>query len=238
MSDEPEKVEDEPKVEPKVETPNLNEFRENLMGELDTRLAARDKAILEGMQQLVASMRETPKPKEPESTGNIEITSQELYDNPGAALAKFFEHKVAPILEKAKEAPKDDGATVGTMVEVQKMKLKERVGVEEFAKYSSYLDKVVERTDPRVLADSQGMDAVWRLTKSYADDYISGQETVRQEKVKKAQLERGESAPNKENKVELSNEERVIAERMGLSPELYRKYDHSEEVEIGGGKKK
>ena len=236
MSDEPEKHEPEEPAKP--EAPNLDEFRTNLMSELDTRLQARDKAILEGMQQLVASMREPAKPAEPDKVRDVEITPQELYDNPGAALAKFFEHKMAPLLEKVKESPKDDGATVNTMVEVQKMKLRERVGIEEFTKYSSYLDKVIDRTDPKVLADTQGMDAIWRLTKSYADDFISSEEHKRQEKIAKAQLEKGVVTPAKEARVELSSEEQAVAERMGVSPELYKKYSGVEEIEIGGNKKK
>ena len=180
----PEKRE-EPKPEP---TPSLT--KDDIMAELDKRLAARDQAILQGMQQMLETVvgRQEPKKVVEEP---VLPSSQDFFNDPSAAMQKFYEAKVAPLIaERAKPTESDDTA-INASIEVEKMKLKERYGPEEYNKYSAFFEQVLQKVDKRVVTQPLGMDAVWRLAKSYGEDAINAEEKKRQERNTKTNLEVG-----------------------------------------------
>src|SRR3990167_5593640 len=214
--------------------------KQELLEELEKRLEVRDRAILESMQNIANSVRENKQvePKKEEPTKDLDITADDFYRDPVRAMSAFYQAKVAPLVEKAQKTSEPDPNAVIARIEVEEMKLRDRVGVEAFAKYKPYYDKVKAQADPRVLAEAAGIDAVWRLTRSYADDMITQQDNERSERIRKIQLkQQRDSCIIKPAKVELSEDERAVAERMGISPELWKQYDHAEEIEIGSNRK-
>lgn len=217
--------------------------REEFLAEVDARIAARDKAILEAMQTLAESIKngkmEEKKPDDTTPT-DLGVTPEDFWRDPLTSLDKFYKVKIAPAIAegKKKDDDKTDDAGVQALIETKKLRLKES-NPEEFAKYAPFLDKVAQRTDPRVLATDQGFDAVWRLTKSYSDDFFANEERQRQEKLKHANLMPGTGVtPKKEEEVKYTDDEKAVMESMGLSPELFKKYSSVEEIEIGSGRKK
>jgi len=214
------------------------EFHKKIMDEIDARLAERDKAILKGMQDIVASVKQSPKQVEEKKSDDVEVTQQDFYNDPVGAMQKFFLAKVAPALEKSKEV-QPDPAFLQNQKEVALLKLKDEVGNEMYERYRPFLDRVIEKVDPRILSMPDSRDAIWRLTRSYADDYMADQEKRRHDINQKAALEKsGGIAKTGSEKIELAADEKEIAEKFGIAPELYRKYGSIEEVEIGSAHKK
>lgn len=206
--------------------------------EFDERLKARDTALLGALREITQGMQpqqQQQQERQPEKTQEVEITGDEFLTNPGAAMKKFFDTKVAPVLAQSGQPQVD----VDARVRLEMMNLQQRVKPEDWAKYSQHFQNVIAKTDARVLATPGGMDATWRLTKSYADDMKQEDERVEHEKKQRAQLADGAARPaNESAKVELADDEKAMAERMGLSPEDYRKYGSAEEVQVGRQEKK
>ena len=216
--------------------------RQDMLADIDARIAARDKAILEAMQQLVDSVK-SGKPSDAKVDDNVTeqlgITPQDFWSDPVASLEKFYKIKIAPAIAegKTKAGDKADDSGVQALIETKKIKLKE-LNPEEFAKYSPFFDKVAQRTDPSVLATDQGFDAVWRLTKSYTDDHLASEERQRQEKLQHANLVPGTGVtPKKEDEVKYTDSEKSAMSGMGISPELYTKYSSADEVDIDAGRR-
>ena len=215
-----------------------NKDREDLIAELDAKITARDQALLERIKTMLAPPKEQPKPKE-EAQLEHEVTSEEFWRDPSSALNKFFATKVEPALKAYKDSSVEDTSGIEALVATRKMELKAAVGADDWTKYGRFFEQISSKTDPKVLKESLGLDAVWRLAKSYGDDAIRQEEEKRHERNAGANLQVGGGGPKEpEKKIELSEDETKMAESMGLSPELYKKYGKVEEVEIGGARKK
>jgi len=242
MPPEDEKVVEEKKEEAKPVL-DTEELKAAIFQEIDARIGARDQALLENVTKLLTAQPRAEVKEVAKDESKIEISSEDFWRDPATALNKFFEAKVRPAIAEQKPKEKDgdepDSGLIA-LIETKKMKLKEAVGETEFKKYGPYFENVVTRVDPSLLKDDRGMDAVWRLTKSYADEFIANEETKRQSKLSKAKLESGNSPGTGAGSepVVLTDDERVVAQSMGISPELYKQYGKPEEIEIGSGRKK
>lgn len=207
--------------------------------ELDTYLQHRDQAILGALQATLDSalsrreashgaQREAPEAAEPE------LTKEDFYADPVGAMKKFFEMKVAPM--RASQAPRGpDPVALQAFIATQKQELRSRVGEATFAKYEPGLNAVMQRTDPRVLADPQAFDALWRLTVSYVDDEERKVQGTRSARVRGAALESasGAGAPTPTPKAKLTEDQAYVAQQMGLSAEDFEKYARPEEIDYG-----
>ena len=209
--------------------------REDLIAELDAKITARDQALLETIKGMLVPPKEQPKPDEKPSA-ELEISSEEFWRDPSTALNKFFQTKIEPALRSRRE--ESDTSGVEALVATRKMELKAAVGADDWTKYSRFFEQIASKTDPNVLKESLGLDAVWRLARSYGDDAIRQEEEKRRERNANANLQVGGGGPKEpDKKIELNEDEAKVAESMGLSPELYKKYSKVEEVEIGGARK-
>lgn len=219
---------------------HTEELRNSLVEEFDKKLKERDQSILKGMTDLAESMKEavissrTKPTEEPE----IQTSPQEFFNDPMGAMEKFFAAKVGPELKKMQEGKAVENDTgLRAIVEVRKSELKTKYG-DEYRRYEPFFEQVLQRTDPRVVAEPLGMDAVYRLAKSYGEEALQAEEKKRTEIGRKANLETSGKAGGVESqKVDLSADEARVAAAFGLSPELYKKYDTAEEVEIGANRK-
>ena len=242
----PEIVEDPKPVEQASALPT----REELLAEIDARLQTRDQALLGAINQQMTTfaeqMQRSANPQQNKQAEEVQqslnISPEDFWRDPGSALNKFHEVKVKPILDKMEQNNQNrsqpDPTGIMSLVEVQKMQLAQRVGTEEFTKYQPFLQKVLAKTDPRVIADAVGMDAVWRLTKSYADDYMSKNEQERLRRNAAGSLSSSGAAPNtQQKKVDLNEDQAYVAKGMGISPEHFEEYSKVEEIEIGSNRK-
>ena len=242
MTDEPEIPAEEKVAEPQ---PSIDEMRASLMGEFDQKLQARDQAMMAAFKELATSLRpQAPVVQEQErheAPKDFEINSDEFWRDPAAAMNKFYQTKVQPALEKMpkQQEVKPDMSGAVALIEINKIRLKDSVPEEEWQKYAPFLDVAMQRTDPAVLTKTEGIDAVWRLTKSYADDYMRAEEA---KKARPAGVPRGgklnlesggQNSPANSEKTQLSEEQRVVAEGLGIGPESWKQYEKAEEIDIG-----
>lgn len=225
--------------------------KEEILAELETRLAARDKALLDGMRSLVNEVKQAPPQQEPkreapkadEVAKELNITAEQFWQDPITAMNKFYEAKLKPTVEAMAARGAEPAVDLDSRVRLELMQLRDRVvrtrGQEEWDKYENHFMTVLAKTDPRVLATPGGMDATYRLTKSYADDMASEEARKSDDRLRRSNLESGGGgAPRvSSEEVKLADDEKSMAERFGLTPELYKKYSNVEEVEIGGGRK-
>lgn len=210
--------------------------RDEVISEIDAKIAARDQALLETIKAMLQPPKEQPKPVEQPPA---EVSSEDFWRDPNAALNKFFAAKVEPALKASRAAETEDTSGLEALVATRKMELKDAVGDEDWKKYGRFFEQISTKTDPKVLKEALGMDAVWRLAKSYGDDAIHKEEETRHARNTDASLQVGGGGPKiVEQKVTLNEDEAKAAEAMGMSPELYKKYSKVEEVEIGADRKK
>ena len=211
--------------------------REEIINEIDAKIAARDQALLETIKTMFVPPKAEPKAEE--KPAEAEVSSEDFWRDPNAALNKFFATKVEPALKARKDSEVEDTSGLEALVATRKMELKAAVGDEEWKKYGRFFEQISQKTDPKVLKESLGMDAVWRLAKSYGDDSIKKDEETRHARNEAARLHVGGGGPKElEVKIVLSEDEAKVAEAMGLSPELYKRYSKIEEVEIGSDRRK
>lgn len=213
---------------------------EKFMGEVDRRIADRDKAILGGFEKIAALLasREESRETKREEVKEEPVTQQDFFNDPNAAMQKFFDAKVKPVVERATERQAPNEEVVRTAVEVEKMKLKQNVGDDTWKRYERWFGELEKNVHPMVLTKPGGVDAVWRLAKSYADEAEEREASSRNARNAKANLEKGGAANNNSSKTpELSDEEAKVASAMGISPEEWKKYSVIEEIEVGSNKK-
>lgn len=171
----------------------------------------------------------------------LQISPEEFWKNPQAAMEKFYEVKTAALKTDLNKRPQGQGPDHGltALAETRVQGLWNNLSQEDKDKYGPFLQEVIKQTDIRVLADAKGIDSVWRLTKSHADDVITERERRRTEKNQKANMLGGNGLKAEpESKITLTAEESAIAEAFGLSPELYKKNSVPVEVEPGGNRNK
>lgn len=220
---------------------NTEELRNSIVEEFDKKLKERDQSILKGMTDLAESMKEavvSSRPKEAVEA-DPQMSPQEFFNDPMGAMEKFFAAKVGPELKKISEGKSVENDTgLQAIVEVRKSEIKQKYG-DEYKRYEPFFEQVLQRTDPRVVAQPLGMDAVYRLAKSYGEEALQAEETKRTEIGRKANLERSGIQPGSETtKVELDDQQSKVAAAFGISPELYKKYESAEEVDIGSNRRK
>lgn len=228
------------------------------MEELNEHLQNRDNALIQtfqqGMTEIVQSImqqqggkrdaepsREEAEEAAREAQETLNISPEEFWRNPAAAMQKFYEVKVAP-LKQAMQKPKTGNqpdAGLQALAETRIQGLWNKLSDDDKKRYGPFLTKVIEQTDMRVLADAKGIDSVWRLTKSHADEFLENQERQRTERNQRANMPGGGGSPKEVTpKTELTKEQAEIAEAFGISPELYAKNSSAYEVEPGGNRKK
>lgn len=208
-----------------------------LLAEIDRRLQERDQAILAGFQKIGEFLQQA-KPAGDSSVADesAAISPQDFWQDPNKAMEAFYKTKIAPALEKPAGS---DPAVLTTKIDVEVMKLRDHVGADQWNRYRSWFAELAKHTDPKVLAAPGGVDAIYRLAKSYADENESRQEAERHQRNRRANLEAGGGEPGGSGgAMKLNEEEKALAERMGISPELWMKHVASEDVEIGGRRNK
>lgn len=213
------------------------------MEELDTRLKARDQALLEGLREIMTPRQQEQQQqerREEKREQQVEITGDEFFSNPGKAMEKFFESKIKPAIDARgnQEPPVDLDARVRlNLISQRDAVLSKQGGAEEWKRMEPHLMKVLAKTDPRVLAQPGGMDATYRLTKSHVDDMERAEDEKsgkNQEMKSKANLEQGGKPPDTGSRgVDLDDDEKAMATRMGLSEAEYKQYGNLDEIEIG-----
>lgn len=225
--------------------------------DLDTVLRTRDEALIgavqknmiemfQSIQQNASQNRKEADGDDPDQKELDSITQDEFYRDPVKTMNKFTEIKNRLLMKSRKgdqqpnpnQRPTFDPMAMNAYVETQKMKLRDRVGSENFKKYEAHIDQVIQRTDPRVLAMPETFDALWRLTKSYVDDAENDTARKREERNAKANLDAAGRPIAAQPKVKLNEDQAFHAEALGLSADDYEKYSKPEEVEIGANRKK
>src|SRR6266850_5854211 len=160
--------------------------------ELNETLAQRDDALLravrEGQQTLFDAMNRTRESvREPAKAVDEPVVSNEdFWKDPNAAMKQFFEKKIAPL---AAQRPQQDVTGLMALVETQKLQLRQKVGEAEWKKMEPAITQVFAKTDPRVLSDPGGMDAVWRLTKSYMVEAEDNEKAKREQRNMRGSLD-------------------------------------------------
>lgn len=241
---EPENKGNEEAKEQEKQQEQNNDDKPLTIGDFNKLLQARDQALLEGFQRITDSVkqrddrreeREEKKPTTEDVTKELGITKEQFWEDPVGAMGKFYETKVKPIAERGNAGPPVD---LEARVQLELLNLKSRVDPAVWNEYQGHFQEVLKRTDPRVLATPGGMDATWRLTKSYADD-MKDEEARKSGKHKQhAQLsDDTRTENNSSRKPMLSELEADMAERLGISHEDYLANRDSKEIEIGGARK-
>lgn len=244
-------TETSPAVDPSAATQTPPSWQQ----ELDARLEQRDQRNLQVFNEMIgramAEVVNAVRPQQQEIPRNQyqppAISDDDFSRSPAEAVQRFVDAKLQPLAMRAAMPQAPDPYGMMALIEHNKAKLREKFG-DDYVKYEKPFEYAIGKADPRELTVIQKMDAAFRVVRSMAQD-AEAENEGRSIANQQGRIDRGRAgamvsggartqvpAPSEPN---LSDDEKAMLERMGMSAESYREYSNQDrEFTFGSAKEK
>lgn len=210
------------------------------MADVEARLAQRDQNLLNTVSEVLASAFEQYMPSQQQRQQEVQagerqrppgVTKEEFEADPVGTMERFTNAKMAGLANAIAQQPPADPAARLALIELRKREFYEALPQEDHV-FIPFFEKYILDLSPQQLIDSRGLDAAWRINKSYATDYINYKEQERVYRMEQAQLAQSGGQPRPRMRARLDPTEQGHAMRMGVSPEDYVDYSAPQIIDI------